>query len=45
MDPKLIKSYLLDKADLQTLTDINGFTRPKLNTYKIIDKVYQDRYK
>lgn len=41
-DPVKIKSYLLDKANLSTIRSVNNFTRPKLNAYKIIEKLDQD---
>lgn len=42
MKPKIIKNYILNKAPLSTLTDPLGFSRPVLNTYKIIKKVDND---
>jgi hypothetical protein len=44
MKPKDIKEYILNKANLSRITDINGYSRPILNTYQIIDKVYKDRH-
>lgn len=44
MNPKKIKQYILNKAQLNTIQDVNGYNRPILNTYQIIDKVYQDRH-
>lgn len=41
-DPVKIKSYLLDKANVSTITSTDSFTRPKLNIYKIIEKLNQD---
>jgi subtilisin family serine protease len=44
MQPKKIKEYILNNHYQETITDVDGNIKPMLNTYQIINKVYNDRH-